>query len=129
MSKSYIEVEAFISSEQEIYCKDCRRRKGIKNGKEQFIYEIGDAPCKACGIMDILDDVEAYSEAFPADVKPVVRCKECKHYRDKVQTYLGDAILHEYCTITGLPITSDFYCANGEKRANCGADMKEEEDE
>lgn len=71
MSKSYIEVEAFVSSEQEIYCKDCARRKGIKNGKERFVYEIGDVPCKACGIMDILDDVEAYSEAFPADVAPV----------------------------------------------------------
>lgn len=68
MSKCYIEVEAFVSSEREIYCKDCARRKGIKNGKERFIYEIGDAPCKACGIMDALDDVEAYSEAFPADV-------------------------------------------------------------
>lgn len=92
--------------------------------------------CKGCGLFDTdncictgkvrCDEYDAILNTPPADVKPVVRCKECKHYRDKVQTSLGDAILYEYCTITGLPITSDFYCANSEKRANCGADMRKE---
>lgn len=119
MSKRYIEVEAFISSEQEIYCKDCARRKGIKNGKERFCYEIGDAPCRACGIMDVLDDVEAYSEAFPADAKPVVWgdwvkvdddlywCSHCHSEIEMRDIYIAEC---RYCPV-------------------CGADMRKEKDD
>lgn len=114
MSKSYIEVEAFVSSEQEIYCKDCARRKGIKNGKERFIYEIGDTPCRACGIMDILDDVEAYSEAFPAEVKPVVKGE----WVEFEQRALGHTYLCSVCQTIHWGISN--FCPN------CGADMRKE---
>ena len=45
----YIEREAFIESQQHLYCENCARRK---DGKGKFVYDIGDAPCRACGIMD-----------------------------------------------------------------------------
>ena len=32
----------------------------MKNGKMQFVYEIGDAPCRACAIDDVLCDLEDY---------------------------------------------------------------------
>ena len=37
------------------YCKNCERRFGIKNGKRKEVYKIGDAPCRACDIGDMLD--------------------------------------------------------------------------
>jgi hypothetical protein len=44
----------------------------MKNGKMRFVYEIGDAPCRACDIDDVLDDVEDFPAA---DVRPVVKAK------------------------------------------------------
>lgn len=66
--KEYIDREAFIARYRKQFCENCDRRKGIKNGKLKFCYEIGDAPCRACDIDDMLD----YVEDFPAaDVRPV----------------------------------------------------------
>lgn len=71
----YIEREAFIESQQHLYCENCARRK---NGKGKFVYDIGDAPCRACGIMDVLDAVADFPAA---DVRPVVTCGECIYFR------------------------------------------------
>ncbi len=68
----YISREAFLAEQRHLYCENCARRKGIKNGKMKFAYEIGDAPCRACGIGDVLDDVENFPAA---DVRPVVRAE------------------------------------------------------
>ena len=62
----YIDREAFIADKRKQYCTDCDRRKGMKNGKLRFVYDIGDAPCRACGIDDMIDDIEDY----PAVVIP-----------------------------------------------------------
>ena len=71
-----IDADARIYDLIERYCKECDKRKGIKNGKRQFIYEIGEAPCRACEV----DDVKAELEEAPTiDAVPVVRCKDCKH--------------------------------------------------
>lgn len=64
----YIDREAFLAEQRHLYCENCARRKGMKNGKMQFIYEIGDAPCRACGYGDVLDDIEDFPAA---DVRPV----------------------------------------------------------
>ena len=54
-----IDADAFIKEKQEWYCKqNCGRRKGIKNGKECFIYKIGEAPCRACEIDDLISAVD-----------------------------------------------------------------------
>ena len=71
----YIERDAFIADKRKQYCADCDRRKGMKNGKIKFCYEIGAAPCRACGIDDMLSDVEDYPAA---DVRPAVRGKWIK---------------------------------------------------
>ena len=53
-----IDADALINDVIERYCKDCERRKGIKNGKQIFIYDIGEAPCRACAVDDMKDELE-----------------------------------------------------------------------
>lgn len=65
----YIEREAFIEAKRKQYCADCDRRKGMKNGKMRFCYEIGDAPCRACDIDDMLNYVEDFPAADVVEVK------------------------------------------------------------
>lgn len=118
---SYINREDFLEQRRKVYCENCDRRKGLRNGKLKTLYEIGDAPCRACAINDVLDDVE---DAPAADVRPVVRgkwipvgvddmdegmykCSECgsEHFFPEI--------------LLGIP--ADNYCPN------CGADMREKE--
>ena len=56
----YIDRNTFLAEKREWYCKNCDRRK---NSKGKLVYEIGDAPCRACDIGDILDAVEDYHAA------------------------------------------------------------------
>ena len=115
----YIDREAFVKDQRHLYCENCARRKGMKNGKMRFVYEIGDAPCRACGYGDVLDDLEDYPAA---DVRPVRRgrwnrtdayphrlyCSVC------YKTYLkNDELLERW----EFPLN---FCPN------CGADMREE---
>ena len=111
-----IDADALIDDLMERYCKECDKRKGIKNGKYQIIYEIGEAPCRACEV----DDVKAELEDAPtADVperkvgkwigKPIagysnVRCSNCNN------VYIDNSGKWNYCP-------------------NCGAMMKGEDDE
>lgn len=100
----YIDREAFIKEKRKQYCDDCDRRKGMKNGKYKTLYDIGEAPCRSCGIGDVLDDVEDYPAA---DVREVVRgkwieepghiphCSNCGRYSDDADT--GDAICCPFC--------------------------------
>ena len=74
----YIEREAFIADQRHLYCENCDRRKGMKNGKLKFVYAIGEVPCRACDIGDLLDSLEDYPAA---DVVPVVRCADCKWFQ------------------------------------------------
>lgn len=53
-----IDADAFLTEQRHLYCENCARRKGMKNGKMKFVYDIGDAPCRACGYGDVLDDIE-----------------------------------------------------------------------
>lgn len=78
----YIEREAFIADKKWLYCTDCDKRKGKKRGKMVTLYEIGEAPCKSCGIHDMLEEVEMYPTA---DVRPVVMCKDCGHWNKENQ--------------------------------------------
>ena len=59
----YIDREAFIADKKWLYCTDCEKRKGKKRGKMVTLYEIGEAPCKSCGIHDMLEEVECYPAA------------------------------------------------------------------
>ena len=66
----YIDRDAFITQERAWYCKNCIRRMG-STGKT--VYEIGETPCLACHINDLLDEVENCPAA------DVVEWKTCKN--------------------------------------------------
>lgn len=111
----YIDRDAFIEQKRKQYCSDCNRRKGMKNGKYKTLYEIGEAPCRACEIDDVLNDVEDFPAA---DVRPVVmgefvRCGDGK----------GVPYMCSHCGRTTpanmVEIWGVNYCPN------CGADMRE----
>lgn len=89
-----IDADALIHEIQSVHCNDCDRRKGTKKGKTTFVYEIGDAPCRACGIGDALDYLE---DAPTVDAVPVewfegvirnLRAKGRKEYADAMQIIL-----------------------------------------
>ena len=56
----YIDRDAFLTQERAWYCDNCDRRK---NSKGKTVYEIGEAPCRACDIGDVLDALEDYPAA------------------------------------------------------------------
>ena len=66
-----IDADAFIKEKTEIYCENCDRRRGMKNGKltKHFVYDIGDAPCRACDIGDMIDYVDDAPTIIEADVE------------------------------------------------------------
>jgi len=64
-----IDADSLIKQTTEHICEKCDRRRGMKDGKltKRFVYEIGDAPCRACGIGDMhdyLDDAPTILEAW-----------------------------------------------------------------
>ena len=86
----YIDRVAFISHEESLYCKDCNHRK---NSKGKMVYAIGDAPCGACRIMDVLGDLEDHPAADVVERKTgkwalvekrrkasVYRCSKCGNF-------------------------------------------------
>ena len=56
----YINRDTFLEQQRAWYCKDCNMRK---NTKGNTVYEIGEAPCRACDIGTMLDAVEDYPAA------------------------------------------------------------------
>ena len=62
-----IDADEFIKAEKEWLCKDCKRLQGMKNGKWKFIYEIGDAPCRACYNMDMFEYIDEAPTVLEAD--------------------------------------------------------------
>lgn len=53
-----IDADALIAETTKLRCTDCKRRKGMKNGKLKFVYAIGEAPCRACDVADMIDALE-----------------------------------------------------------------------
>lgn len=85
----YIEREAFV--------------KYIRSREGNFIDDMGK------GWSNGMDAAASMCEKFPAaDVAPVVRCKECKHYQKDM--LFGNA----YCD--GRQIKPDDFCSYGERR-------------
>ena len=97
-----IDPDALIDDLMERYCKECDKRKGMKNGKRQFIYEIGEAPCRACEV----DDVKAELEEAPTiDAVTVVRCKNC--------VWCDNMMI---CRNVHIPAKPDGYCSYGKQK-------------
>ena len=118
----YIDRNTFITEKREQYCRVCDRRKGMKNGKLKFCYEIGGAPCRSCGVDDALSDIEDYPAA---DVKPVVHGRwieypDCLKYPN---AYADDHIVCSVCEECFSILDNDtarfWFCPH------CGADLRE----
>lgn len=113
----YIDRDAFLSHERAWYCDNCDRRK---NSKGKTVYEIGEAPCRACDIGDVLDLLEDYPAADVVERKTGIwidmgdfeQCSACKgtHLKE-FESYYGKAIWIR------TP-----YCPN------CGSDMRGDND-
>ena len=100
-----IDADALLKDITKRYCENCDRRKGIKNGVIKTLYEIGEAPCRACAIDDMkgeLDDAPTVDaptvDVSTTEVEPVkhgqweaeitrlgtmvFKCSECQKYSD-----------------------------------------------
>lgn len=81
-----IDADALYDDVMERYCKDCEKRKGMKRGKWRVIYEIGEAPCRACDVDDLKMELD---EAPTIEAEPVRQGHwikvGCSHYG--VSTY------------------------------------------
>lgn len=107
-----IDADALLEESFERICSDCDKRKGVKSGKYRIIYNVGDAPCRACEI----DDMKGYLDDAPTiDAVPVVRCKDCKYYMDSNEKCeLVDTRLRFYST--NKRWTNESYCSWGERK-------------
>jgi Zn ribbon nucleic-acid-binding protein len=100
-----IDADATIKYLREFRCKDCDRRKGMKNGKIRFLYEIGDAPCRACDIGDTIDYFLDEDISTTIDAVPVVYCKDCEYHRHD-----------DWCTELHRETKQNDYCSWGVKK-------------
>ena len=106
--------DAFLKQERKWYCENCDRRKGVKNGRKCFVYEIGEVPCRACDVDDVLDDLECFETI---DAVPVV-------HGEWIDMKLGDELMPTICKCsvcgaTWAGVGGYIYCPN------CGARMGE----
>lgn len=95
----HIDREAFKKSVEERYCKPCKAEKKDHNG----------CWCRACWVDDMLDEVEC---SQPADVAPVVRCKDCKW--DRPDTLLDK----HWCSrlLGSMEVRADDFCSYGKRK-------------
>lgn len=59
-----IDADVFIAKEEKVYCTNCDMRK---NSKGKVVYDIGDAPCRACRRRDTLDDLDSVTTIIEAE--------------------------------------------------------------
>lgn len=106
-----INADALMNDVTERYCKECDKRKGIKNGKQRTVYKIGDAPCRACSVDDMKDELE---NAPTIDAVPVVRCRDCTHWNSVTKE--SDFGLCDAWVTLFICTGSDEYCKRGKKK-------------
>lgn len=105
-----IDRQTFIENERKLYCEDCYRRKGTKNGKPNVIcYEIGEAPCRACWMDDILTDLEDFPAASPwhrakEPPKKTGKYAVCWTYQEKIYWDWLIFIDGDWVLQAGLPL-------------------------
>lgn len=109
-----IDADALIADVTERYCKDCNKRKGMKNGKLRTIYGIGEVPCRACDVDDMKGELE---DAPTVDAVPVVHGKwvektgevndatfywyECSNCEGRPLKQWNETMLSDYCPHCG----------------------------
>lgn len=114
-----IDADALIGDVTERYCKDCNRRKGIKNGVIKTLYEIGEVPCRACSLDDMKDTLE---NAPTIDAEPVRH----GHWIFSQDDAKGTCSCCQY-PIYGKPYNGQYLITPYNYCPNCGAKMDEVE--
>ena len=109
-----IDADVTIKYLREFRCKDCDRRKGMKNGKIRFCYEIGDAPCRACDIGDTVEYFLDEDISPTVDAVPVVQCKDCIKRGKPCECPIDRAISQGL--LNDENYTENWFCADGERR-------------
>lgn len=110
-----IDADAQIDDLMERYCKECNKRRGIKNGKYRIIYEIGEAPCRACEV----DDVKAELEDAPTiDAQEIVRCKNCRYNPDNPRPFYDDDPVETYAWCKTEYFGDQGFCSCGKLAIN-----------
>lgn len=113
-----IDADATIKYLREFRCKDCDRRKGMKNGKIRFCYEIGGVPCRACDIGDTIDYFLDDAISPTIDAVPVVRCENCIYFEPNNYEE-GDSTgrcRNRYSPCENQQTDMTWFCADGEKK-------------
>ena len=102
----YIERGTLMRRIKEIHCAECDSYHGVR--------------CRACWVDDTLD----YIDSEPAaDVAPVVRCKDCKHYLIANEFEGGKRYMCEVNHFSYINSDGDMrYCSYGERKD--GTDAK-----
>lgn len=118
-----IDADALCDDVMERYCKDCEKRKGIKRGKWRVIYEIGEAPCRACDVDDLkmeLDEAPTIdaepirhgkwlTEIFEYELEPkkahYFKCSVCRKWG--VVTYNENIQKFKFCAFCGAKMDED----------------------
>jgi hypothetical protein len=93
----YIDKEKLLEELKLTFCKDCHQYKDIH--------------CRSCYIDDVLLEIE---DMPTADVVPVVRCKDCEHY--KTDSYYCQKTKQGYCELDNNVKQKQGYCSYGERR-------------
>lgn len=107
-----IDADALIADIEKRYCKDCERRKGMKGGKVRMLYEIGEAPCRACETMDAMEEID---NAPTIEAVNVVRCSECQYWQPPTYAEQEDGSTVGHCTaaLDGQQTDAYWFCADG----------------
>lgn len=111
-----IDADALMEDVSKRYCEECEKRRGIKKGRQTIVYEIGDAPCRACSV-----------DAMKYELETAPTIEERKRGKWEWSTLPLTGALEQKCSICGTPFYMAFrlgmnYCPN------CGADMRGEGD-
>ena len=105
-----IDADALIDEAIERYCENCDKRKGMKNGKWKIVYQIGDAPCRACDVDDMKCDIEDAPTVQPG----TIRCKDCKYALWEGELLPDADIVCTYWESDGLQ--GEDFCSQAERR-------------
>ena len=65
--------------------------------------------------------IKSIKEIPAADVRPVVLCRDCKHKGWVQEPEHGKSV--DYCRLLERCVDKQFFCAAGERKTNCGAEM------
>lgn len=114
----YINRSTFLKQERQWYCSNCDMRK---NSKGKTVYEIGDAPCRACYVGNILDDVEncPASDVVERKTGKWIEYPECLKYAN---AYSDDHIVCSTCEECFSILDND--CERFNFCPNCGCAME-----